>query len=330
MPSMIFSSLAPAIPTKVFDTFWHFAAERQNIFFRRLAGKPAPWSDDPIFSRYKFTNAYRASDRVSQFLIRHVIYKGEQNPEEIFFRTILFKLFNKIDTWKLLLKTFQNVSHSDYSYKYYDRVLCEALRKGLRIYSAAYIMPSGHHLFRASRKHQAHLRLLEQMMRDEVFHRIMETRRMSEAFSLLRSYPMIGDFLAYQFVTDVNYSIMLDFSEMEYVIPGPGCRDGIHKCFRSLGGLSETDIVKLISDRQEEEFARRGLIFQSLGGRRLQLIDCQNLFCEVGKYSRIKHPDISGLSGRKRIKQKFRASSELIDYWYPPKWGINGKIYPRG
>ena len=89
---------------------------------------------------------------------------------------------------------------------------------------------------------------------------------MREAFEILRSYPMIGDFLAYQFVTDLNYSEICDFSEMEFVIPGPGARDGIHKCFSDLGGLSEPDIIRLVTDRQEYEFERLGLVFRSLWG----------------------------------------------------------------
>src|SRR5262249_48644880 len=56
---------------------------------------------------------------------------------------------------------------------------------------------------------------------------------------------------------------------------------------------------------------------------RLQLIDCQNLFCEVDKYARVRHPDVGGASGRTRIKQRFRAHPDPIEYWYPPKWGIN-------
>jgi hypothetical protein len=73
--------MAPAIPTEVFDTCWRFAAERQMIFFRRLEGAAFPWTQDPILQRYKFTNAYRASDRVSQYLIKQVIYRC--NPEPI-------------------------------------------------------------------------------------------------------------------------------------------------------------------------------------------------------------------------------------------------------
>ena len=72
--------LRGARPTVVYDSYWRFAAERQEVFFRKLEGRPAPWTDDPIIARHKFTNAYRASDRVSQFLIRHVIYEGEQSP----------------------------------------------------------------------------------------------------------------------------------------------------------------------------------------------------------------------------------------------------------
>jgi hypothetical protein len=81
-----------------------------------------------------------------------------------------------------------------------------------------------------------------------------------------------------------------------------------------------------VTDRQQGEFERLNLPFQSLWGRPLQLIDCQNLFCEVDKYSRLKHPEITGISGRTRIKQKFRPNPSPVDYWYPPKWGLNEKI----
>ena len=161
------------------------------------------------------------------------------------------------------------------------------------------------------------------MMEDEAPERISEASSMRQAFEILRSYPAIGDFLGYQFVTDLNYSEIIDYSEMEFVVPGPGAMDGIHKCFSDLGGLNETDIIQLVTDRQEHEFARLGLEFRSLWGRPLQLIDCQNLFCEVSKYARIRHPEIKGLSSRSRIKQIYHPSDQALEYWYPPKWKIN-------
>jgi hypothetical protein len=310
----------------VYDTYWQFAVERQAIFFARLANEPPPWTSDPILQEYKFTNAYRASDRVSQYLIKHVIYDGDPSPEEVFFRTILFKVFNRIDTWELLARGIGTVSYETYSFKRYDAILSKAIDQGDRIYSGAYIMPSGGRLSEDGRKHRMHLRLIEQMMREELPGRLADSSSMGKAFELLRSYPTIGDFLAYQYVTDLNYGTLTGFSEMEFVAPGPGALNGIHKCFSDLGGLSEADIIKVVTDRQQVEFKRLDLKFQSLWGRPLQLIDCQNIFCEVDKYARVKHPKFSGVTDRTRIKQRYRFNPVPIVYWYPPKWGLKDRI----
>ena len=322
----VFSALSPAKPSPVYDTYWRFAAERQEIFFKRFEQATPPWTSDPVLTEFKFTNAYRASDRVSQYLIRNVLYDGDQSEEELFFRTLLFKLFNKIETWELLQRSFGVVTYRDFDPEAYDNVLLDALGRGDTIYSAAYIMPSGSSAFGTSRKHQANLMLLERIMADEVPLRIADAKNMLEAFTLLRSYPTIGDFLAYQYVTDLNYSALVNFTEQEFVVPGPGAKSGIAKCFLSLGGLSETDIIQVVAERQRAEFERHGIDFKSLWGRPLQLIDCQNLFCEVDKYARVCHPEIEGGSGRTRIKQRFRPSNACLTYWYPPKWGLNEKI----
>jgi len=322
------SHLLPIKVTPVFDTYWRFAVERQSVFCQRVQGIPAPWTTDPVISVHKFTNAYRASDRVSQYMIRHVIYRDDlsKSPSEVLFRTLLFKLFNKIETWKLLEHAFGEITFKNYKFEHYDKVLSQAMRAGGRIYSAAYIMPPGGSAFGHTAKHQNHLRLLERMMADDLAGQLAQLKKMQTAFELLRSYPTIGDFLAYQFATDINYSEITDFSEMDFVIPGPGARDGLRKCFADSAGLNEAELIRLMADNQEREFERLGINFQSLWGRRLQLIDCQNLFCEVDKYARVAHPEVAGISGRTRIKQKFSPTGALDLPWYPPKWGINSKI----
>ncbi len=323
MHSVVLRGLSPAKPTVVYDTFWRFAAERQSIFFKKTETVGPPWTDDPVLARYKFTNVYRASDRVSQYLIRHVIYEGDQSPEEVFFRTILFRFFNKIETWEWLLEKFGQISGRDFSVARYDAALTDALLSDKRIYSAAYIMPSGRSSFGYRRKHRNHLELLDLMMRDEVWKYVGSAPNMKEVFEILFSYPMIGRFLGYQLATDLNYSEICNLSEMEFVMPGPGAMDGIHKCFSHLGGLNEAEIIRLMTERQQDEFERLELPFQTLWGRHMQLIDMQNVFCEVSKYSRVKHPEISGVDGRSRIKQIYRPSLAPLQYWFPPKWGLN-------
>ena len=111
---LILQTLPLAKPTFVYDTLWRFAAERQEVFFRKWAGSNPPWTDDQIIARHKFTNPYRASDRVSQYLIRNVIYQGDQSAPEVFFRTILFKLFNKVETWDLLQGRLGPIAYQDF------------------------------------------------------------------------------------------------------------------------------------------------------------------------------------------------------------------------
>ena len=314
-------------PTAVFNTYWRFAAERQRIYEARLAGAPVPWTADPILRRHRFTNCYRAADRVSQFLIRDVSYAGSQEPIEVVFRTLLFKLFNRIDTWRLLVARGVQPSWADFSLQAYDDVLTQAFGSGGRLYSAAYVIPPPR--LGANRKHSNHLRLLALMMRDGVTRRLLAADSMSAAFRVLRSYPTLGDFLAYQFLIDLNYSSVLDFDENDFVVPGPGALDGIRKCFgRDAIGI-EAEVIRYAVDEQNGHFERLGLPFDGLRGRPLKLIDCQNLFCEIAKYARLAHPEVQGSSGRTRIKQNYRLDPAPLTAWFPPKWGINAPMARR-
>jgi hypothetical protein len=80
---------------------------------------------------------------VSQYLIRDVIYTGPQDPEEVVFRVLLFKFFNRIETWELLCERLGEMpSWEGFCFAAYDRVLGDAMRRGERVYSAAYIVPN--------------------------------------------------------------------------------------------------------------------------------------------------------------------------------------------
>jgi len=315
--------IAPLVPTPIYDTYWYFAAERQHIFFRRLEGRPPPWTHDRILLDYKFTNVYRASDRVSQYLIRNVIYRPDlpSSNNEVFFRTLLFKVFNRIETWQLLEREVGALTWENFDFDRYDSLLSAVMERGKRIYSAAYIMPSAQ-IFGHVRKHRNHLALINSMIRDGLPGQLSDAPSLQHAFRLLLKYPSIGEFLAFQFAIDLNYSQMAEFSEMDYVVAGPGAVSGIGKCFSDRSDWSNERIIRFMADRQDLEFARLGLSFPRLGRRPLQLIDCQNLFCEVDKYARVYHPEFNVKGTRSQIKQRFRPNSGPIDYWFPPKWKI--------
>lgn len=312
-------------PTRVFDSLWYLAAERQRIFRARLRSMPEPLTSDVVLQDFKFTNAYRASDRTSQYLIRHVIYDLRRPWRDTFLRVLFFKLFNRIETWETVTSELGEITATTFDIDAIGSLLTDAMGRGDRIYSAAYIMPSPQG-FGCKFKHENHLRLLAVMLADEAEVKVDGARSMREVFDILVSYPSIGPFLGYQLVTDLNYTPNLSFSEDDFVVPGPGAIDGLMKCFSDSGDLSPAEIIRWSMETQAERFSERDIAFEDLWDRPLQLIDCQNLYCEVDKYARARHPEFVGRTKRRRIKQRFRPRDEPVTAWYPPKWGINERV----
>ena len=308
--------------TKAYDAYWQFAYNRQEVFYRKLSNEPQPWTDDPIIQRYRFTNPYRVTDRVSQYLVKNVIYgKDSLTPEDKLFRILLFKIFNKIDTWEYLEFKLGEINYSHYNEQIYSKLLDELVENNFKIYSAAYIMPSGVSSFGYTKKHRNNLALLSHMFSNGISRKVAQSKSLQELYQLLLSFPTIGSFLAFQYAIDINYSELCDFDEMSFVVAGPGAKSGIEKCF-NLRRYDYTDAIRFVADKQEEEFEKRGYKFRTLFGRKLQLIDCQNLFCETDKYTRIYCPEISSNQNRTKIKQIYTPNFTKIDLFLPPKWGL--------
>lgn len=315
------------VPTAVFDTYWRFAAERQAIFYRRLMGCIGLLTADPVLRAHRFTNAYRVLDRVSQYLIGKVQYRPDrsQQPSELFFRTMLFKTFNRIDTWEAIEARLGPITWATTPLDKIEGILDERHARGIRNYSPAYIMPSppfGH-----PRKHANHLALIARMMDDRLPDRLRQAPSLRAVYERLLAYPGLGPFLAFQAAIDLNYSGLLNFDENDFVVAGPGALDGIAKCFTNVNGRSPEHVVAWMVEHQDRECERLGLQFQALPGRKLHLIDCQNLFCEISKYARVAHPEVTGTSGRLRIKQLYRPSTDPITpLVFPARWRIKVQV----
>jgi hypothetical protein len=310
--------------TIAYETYWRFAAERLAMFYRRRRDPAGPLTTDPILRDYRFTNVFRATDRVSQYLIREIQYRADrsQEPREVFFRTILFKIFNKIETWEALEYAHGPLSWRTVDLDAVERTLSRLQAGGQRIYSAAYIMPAPP--FDRARKHSNHLALIACMMADRLADRLRQALDLRAVYERILDYPGLGRFLAFQYAIDLNYSTLLDFEEADFVVAGPGALDGISKCFSSTSGHSPEDLIRWVTDRQEIEFTQRKLYFHGLFGRRLQLIDCQNLFCEISKYTRIAHPEIRGIANRQRIKQAYKRNGrDLPVLSFPSRWRLD-------
>jgi alpha-glutamyl/putrescinyl thymine pyrophosphorylase clade 1 len=317
----------PPLPRpRIYDQYWHFAAERQQIFQRRLAGEPGPWTDDPILREYKFCNVYRAADRVSQYMIRDVCYHDEPcADEDRVFQIVAFRTFSKTATWHAVhdalgrYPTLEDLADGSFT-----SGLDQARLRNGGLYTGAFIL-CANDAYGQSAKHRNHVELFRHMfLHDRLGARLLGATSLREVYDLLHGYPLMGDFMSYQITIDLNYSALIGFSENDFTQAGPGALRGIRKVFEDLGDFTPTEVVLWMTDHQDEEFARLGLPFTGLWGRPLHAIDCQGLFCETDKYCRQAAPELA--STRKRIKARFTPTPEPISLFFPPKWGINNKL----
>jgi hypothetical protein len=310
----------------VYELYWRFAYERQRAFERRVARSEPPWTFDPIISEFKFCNVFRAADRVSQYLIRAVCYHSEPcTLADRLFQIVAFRLFSKIATWETVLDYLgRQPTLEDLATDCFTNALAAALSRNGTIYTGAFIL-CANSSYGQPYKYLTHIELLRHMfVLDDLASKIRECRSLEDLYWTLHGYPLIGDFMAYQIAIDLNYSEIIDFDEDDFTQPGPGALRGIKKCFVSSGGLNPSEIIMWMVDHQEEEFAKLGLDFSGLWGRRLHAIDCQGLFCETDKYCRVAAPQLE--SGRKRIKAKFLPRNDAISFFFPPKWGLNKSV----
>ena len=105
------SHILPLKPTVVYDTYWRFATERQEMFCRRVSAEPQPWTADPILKEDKFTNVYRASDSVSRYLdpTRHLRRRAALVPRRSFLPDHAVQAVQQIQTWVALERAWAHL-----------------------------------------------------------------------------------------------------------------------------------------------------------------------------------------------------------------------------
>ena len=168
--------------------------------------------------------------------------------------------------------------------------------------------------------------LIEHMLATGLPQQLTSASSLRSVYEAIAAYPSLGPFLAYQLAIDLNYTNLINFSEDDFVVPGPGALSGIAKCFPGLRDVAPVDVIRWMVDDQQEQCYKYGVELKTLFGRPLTLIDCQNLFCETDKYARVMHPTVVGLGKRTRIKQIYAPKGPLARPFFPPKWGINDAI----
>jgi hypothetical protein len=246
---------------------------------------------------------------VTQYIIKRVIPEGSQDATEVAFRVILFNMFTKIETWELLQEKLGCLEWSSFqaNKSLYLDVLHAAYNEDTILYTGAF-QKSGANTG-SIRLFERHLDMIECMMLNDFVRRVRECQTLEDIYKYIISFPGFAEFAGYQLLLNLSYTDLFHFNENDFVVPGPGARSGLVRCFRGVTDAQlrsspslAFDLMSWMHENQDEHFQRLGFKIPMINGHhRMQLPDIEHALCEVDKLSRILHPSVPGV-GRKSSK----------------------------
>lgn len=80
--------------------FFAMSRERYNIKLRRDSGQPWPWSNDPIFQEWRFTNVFREDDRTTTWFRENI--RSKLTGLRLLEATVIFRWFNRVTTGEIV------------------------------------------------------------------------------------------------------------------------------------------------------------------------------------------------------------------------------------
>ena len=227
------------------EEFFFNARERHAIYLRRRAGLPRPWTTDAVMGQYRITNVYRELDKTTRWFREHVRDPLRDKPE-VLLATVLFRWFNTIRTGETLFQQTVLGSGKTPWELYLANGDIEPMRLALRAQGAPWVTgaymirsPEGMdklngilHSFDAFAKGHAkfhdYMNMSWRGVASSCLDENMSGITLEDVWLWLKQFYGQGAFLAYEVVTDLRFTALLDKAPdiMTWANPGPGALRG--------------------------------------------------------------------------------------------------------
>lgn len=205
--------------------YFYTARERYYILLRKRAAESRPWTDDDIFQDWFFCNVFREDDKATTW-IRERIRGINKNDPGVLWQMVAARVFNRISTLEILVNEGLFSSADAW-----DRDRAEELLKDKAPWTgAAYCVrtPWGMDKLRGC------LKLIDNAIEDnDRLISLIEpgVTTLEEVWSLLEKGECFGPFMAYEVVTDLRHTYLLENAPdiMSWASPGPGACLGLSR-----------------------------------------------------------------------------------------------------
>lgn len=288
-----------------YATFIHYLNEREAIRLRREQGLPGPWTDDPILSRYKFTNILRANDRTTRWLKKHWYDPNRDQPPEILaINCAIARYFGSIEFCEAI--GFQKSWDPDFLID----TATQRLRLGQKVFTGAYIITN------AGSSDPKQIVVVSQFLTPLRFNlpqltRICEQNRWQPVAEWLQRQSGIGAFMAKEIALDMMLTPLLENAtdKLTWSPAGPGAIRGLNRLHdRPLqAGLSQQQAVaqmQALLARLQADNAFKD--YMPKIGVDYGVTDVQFSLCELDKYLRVQNGE-----GRPRSGYDYRKAKPL-------------------
>lgn len=261
--------------------------ERHAICTRREAGKPKPWTTDPILQSYRFCNVYRELDTVTQWIASNW-RQPWAHDRDLWFAMVVARLVNWPDT----LFTLESAIYRGGSVQWYPLAFVKQMHRrrdaGEKVFSGAYIVSTNGHKMDKAEYLAEHVLTPLWQARAQV--RPREGDTLASFHARLMEFDGMGSFMAAQVVADVKYTpggVLLGAPDWwTWAASGPGSRRGLNR----VCGFSVDDPWR--EERWLEDLSALQTSVDRLMAKakmpRLHAQDLQNCLCEFDKYERVR------------------------------------------
>lgn len=271
--------------------------EREQIRVKKEAGKPQPWTSDPILQQYRFCNAFREDDKVTRWIHLNWV-KPNSEDRDLWFAMVVARNVN-------LPATLGALGYPvPWDSRWFLSVLEQLKSSGTTIYNNAYMIRASANKGLSKAKYLV----------DEVFTPLWEKREVLrpkvvdtlEGFhTRLQGCFGLGSFMAAQVIADAKHVGMLRHTAdwWEFAASGPGSRRGLN---RVLGRAVDSTWDE--RHWRDELGKLRSLLVHAFVEGGLPWCDAQNTqnqLCEFDKYERAR-------LGEGRPKQKYSPAIKTL------------------
>jgi alpha-glutamyl/putrescinyl thymine pyrophosphorylase clade 1 len=207
--------------------FIDLAVERELIRQKRELGMPQPWTDNRVMQTTRLCNVFRDDDKTTVWLREHITERWRQRPggsdsPALLTSIVAFRWFNLIETGEAILPYLDGTV--PWSRREVQDILAERRRAGEPIFTGAFIVNSEP----GKGKLESILECIERVRLEWRHYIGVNLGSMESAFRRLRTFPRLGEFMAYQAVRDLVHTDIVSTEDVNsWMRAGPGCARGL-------------------------------------------------------------------------------------------------------